>query len=101
MALILYNNIEYAQAAVKDTKGWKIGGSKIKVCETNYFLKICSVVCVLNASLPHFSLIFLQVDFANQESQMAFYRSMQASGQDIRDFYDILSERRFVCLLKE
>ncbi|XP_053173002.1 msx2-interacting protein isoform X1 [Scomber japonicus] len=64
MALILYNNIEYAQAAVKDTKGWKIGGSKIKV------------------------------DFANQESQMAFYRSMQASGQDIRDFYDILSERR-------
>ncbi|XP_033826123.1 msx2-interacting protein [Periophthalmus magnuspinnatus] len=64
MALILYNNIEYAQAAVKDTKGWKIGGSKIKV------------------------------DFANQESQMAFYRSMQASGQDIRDFYDIVSERR-------
>ncbi|TKS77222.1 Msx2-interacting protein SMART/HDAC1-associated repressor protein SPEN -like protein [Collichthys lucidus] len=35
----------------------------------------------------------LKVDFANQESQMAFYRSMQASGQDIRDFYDILSER--------
>lgn len=30
-ALILYNNIEYAQTAVKDTKGWKIGGSKIKV----------------------------------------------------------------------
>ncbi|XP_053279813.1 msx2-interacting protein [Pleuronectes platessa] len=64
MALILYNNIEYAQAAVKDTKGWKIGGSKIKV------------------------------DFANQESQMAFYRSMQSSGQDIRDFYDLLTERR-------
>lgn len=37
MALILYNNIEYAQAAVKDTKGWKIGGSKIKVSETNAF----------------------------------------------------------------
>ncbi|KAM9343529.1 msx2-interacting protein [Pholidichthys leucotaenia] len=64
MALILYNNIDYAQAAVKDTKGWKIGGSKIKV------------------------------DFANQESQMAFYRSMQSTGQDIRDFYDVLSERR-------
>ncbi|KAM3871920.1 msx2-interacting protein [Diretmus argenteus] len=64
MALILYNNIEYAQAAVKETKGWKIGGNKIKV------------------------------DFANQESQMAFYRSMQASGQDIRDFYDLLTERR-------
>uniref|UniRef100_A0A672LK86 Msx2-interacting protein n=1 Tax=Sinocyclocheilus grahami TaxID=75366 RepID=A0A672LK86_SINGR len=64
MALILYNNIEYAQAAVKETKGWKIGGNKIKV------------------------------DFANQESQMAFYRSMQASGQDIRDFYEITNERR-------
>ncbi|XP_061075104.1 msx2-interacting protein-like isoform X1 [Conger conger] len=65
MALILYNNIEYAQAAVKETKGWKIGGNKIKV------------------------------DFANQESQVAFYRSMQASGQDIgRDFYEIPPERR-------
>ncbi|KAL7864871.1 hypothetical protein AOLI_G00162910 [Acnodon oligacanthus] len=64
MALVLYNNIECAQAAVKETKGWKIGGNKIKV------------------------------DFANHESQMAFYRSMQASGQDIRDFYDLLSERR-------
>ncbi|KAJ8360735.1 hypothetical protein SKAU_G00172600 [Synaphobranchus kaupii] len=65
MALIIYNNIEYAQAAVKETKGWKIGGNKIKV------------------------------DFANQESQVAFYRSMQASGQDIgRDFYEIPSERR-------
>lgn len=31
MALILYNNIECAQAAVKETKGWKIGGNKIKV----------------------------------------------------------------------
>ncbi|XP_059383830.1 msx2-interacting protein-like [Carassius carassius] len=64
MALILYNNIEYAQAAVKETKGWKIGGNKIKV------------------------------DFANQESQMAFYRSMQASGQDIRELYEIINERR-------
>lgn len=34
MALILYNNIEYAQAAVKDTKGWKLSGSKIKVSKT-------------------------------------------------------------------
>lgn len=102
MALILYNNIEYAQAAVKDTKGWKIGGSKIKASGTKLWSKIllCNLVCFQclsgckNCNLTfHF---FLQVDFANQESQMAFYRSMQASGQDIRDFYDILSERRFV-----
>lgn len=36
----------------------------------------------------------LKVDFASQESQMAFYRSMQTSGQDIRDFYEIPAERR-------
>ncbi|XP_068170397.1 msx2-interacting protein isoform X2 [Antennarius striatus] len=64
MALILYNNTDFAQAAVRETKGWKFGGSKIKV------------------------------DFASQESQMAFYRSMQASGQDMRDFYEIPPERR-------
>ncbi|XP_056651709.1 msx2-interacting protein isoform X6 [Monodelphis domestica] len=64
MALVLYNEIEYAQAAVKETKGRKIGGNKIKV------------------------------DFANRESQLAFYHSMEKSGQDIRDFYEMLSERR-------
>nr|XP_057911300.1 msx2-interacting protein [Doryrhamphus excisus] len=64
MALIFYNNTDFAQTAVRETKGWKIGGSKIKV------------------------------DFASQESQVAFYRSMQASGQDIRDFYEIPPERR-------
>ncbi|XP_067360556.1 msx2-interacting protein isoform X3 [Channa argus] len=64
MALILYNNTDFAQAAVRETKGWKIGGNKIKV------------------------------DFASQESQIAFYRSMQASGQDIRDLYEIPPERR-------
>nr|XP_015829897.2 msx2-interacting protein isoform X1 [Nothobranchius furzeri] len=64
MALILYNNTEFAQTAVRETKGWKLGGNKIKV------------------------------DFASQESQMAFYRSMQTSGQDIRDFYEIPPERR-------
>ncbi|KAK7916653.1 hypothetical protein WMY93_012414 [Mugilogobius chulae] len=63
MALILYNNTDFAQAAVRETKGWKLGGNKIKV------------------------------DFASQESQLAFYRSMQASGQDIREFYDPLERR--------
>lgn len=97
MALILYNNIEYAQTAVKDTKGWKIGGNKIKASKNiDFSLKFHSVLLCLTHSNQLFFL--LQVDFANQESQMAFYRSMQASGQDIRDFYDILSERRFVKL---
>ncbi|XP_043917801.1 msx2-interacting protein [Protopterus annectens] len=64
MALVLYNEIEYAQVAVKETKGRKIGGNKIKV------------------------------DFANRESQLAFYNSMETSGQDIRDFFEILTERR-------
>lgn len=35
MALVLYNEIEYAQAAVKETKGRKIGGNKIKVCRND------------------------------------------------------------------
>ncbi|XP_038188916.1 msx2-interacting protein isoform X3 [Arvicola amphibius] len=64
MALVLYNEIEYAQSAVKETKGRKIGGNKIKV------------------------------DFANRESQLAFYHCMEKSGQDIRDFYEMLTERR-------
>ncbi|XP_076421720.1 msx2-interacting protein isoform X4 [Peromyscus maniculatus bairdii] len=64
MALVLYSEIEYAQAAVKETKGRKIGGNKIKV------------------------------DFANRESQLAFYHCMEKSGQDIRDFYEMLTERR-------
>ncbi|XP_077312404.1 msx2-interacting protein isoform X5 [Lithobates pipiens] len=64
MALILYSEIEFAQAAVKETKGRKIGGTIVKV------------------------------DFANQESQLAFYGSMESSGQDIRDIYEIISERR-------
>ncbi|XP_068097749.1 msx2-interacting protein isoform X2 [Hyperolius riggenbachi] len=64
MALILYSEIDFAQAAVKETKGRKIGGN------------------------------FVKVDFANQESQLAFYDSMESSGQDIRDIYEIISERR-------
>ncbi|KAM5132159.1 msx2-interacting protein [Mantella aurantiaca] len=64
MTLILYSEIEFAQAAVKETKGRKIGGNTVKV------------------------------DFANQESQLAFYGSMESSGQDIRDIYEIISERR-------
>ncbi|XP_045441126.1 msx2-interacting protein isoform X7 [Pipistrellus kuhlii] len=64
MALIIYNETEYAQAAVKETKGRKIGGNKIKV------------------------------DFANRETQLAFYHCMEKSGQDIRDFYEMLMERR-------
>lgn len=49
-----------------------------------------------NLYLDVLSIFFciIKVDFASQESQMAFYRSMQASGQDIRDFYEIPPERR-------
>lgn len=38
MALILYNNTDFAQAAVRETKGWKIGGNKIKVATCAHFL---------------------------------------------------------------
>ncbi|XP_027465621.2 msx2-interacting protein isoform X5 [Zalophus californianus] len=36
----------------------------------------------------------VKVDFANRESQLAFYHCMEKSGQDIRDFYEMLAERR-------
>lgn len=38
MALILYNNTDFAQAAVRETKGWKIGGNKIKVNNNSYWV---------------------------------------------------------------
>lgn len=44
-----------------------------------------------------FPFIF-QVDFANRESQLAFYHSMEKTGQDIRDFYEMLAERRHVSI---
>uniref|UniRef100_A0A8C2UPI2 Msx2-interacting protein n=1 Tax=Chinchilla lanigera TaxID=34839 RepID=A0A8C2UPI2_CHILA len=71
MALVLYNEIEYAQAAVKETKGRKIGGNKIKV------------------------------DFANRDSQLAFYHCMEKSGQDVRDFYEMLLERSLLWFGRE
>lgn len=48
-------------------------------------------------SLTEHNLPFIfQVDFANRESQLAFYHSMEKTGQDIRDFYEMLAERRHV-----
>ena len=38
MALILYNNTDFAQAAVRETKGWKIGGNKIKVRISMFYI---------------------------------------------------------------
>lgn len=50
-----------------------------------------------DASLTEHDLPFIfQVDFANRESQLAFYHSMEKTGQDIRDFYEMLAERRHV-----
>lgn len=44
MALIMYNNTDFAQAAVRETKGWKIGGNKIKVKDVNDVNIICCLV---------------------------------------------------------
>jgi len=50
-------------------------------------------------SLAECDLPFIfQVDFANRESQLAFYHSMEKTGQDIRDFYEMLAERRHVLI---
>lgn len=51
MALILYNNTDFAQAAVRETKGWKIGGNKIKVKNENYSEVKCAFCICMYASL--------------------------------------------------
>lgn len=53
MALILYNNTDFAQAAVRETKGWKIGGNKIKVKKLLFIGCLCysndyAIVILLN-----------------------------------------------------
>lgn len=45
MALILYNNTDFAQAAVRETKGWKIGGNKIKVNKNKCQYDVSRCVC--------------------------------------------------------
>lgn len=56
MALILYNNTDFAQAAVRETKGWKIGGNKIKV-KIKYSLFKKKIVCVFVLNWYFWSLI--------------------------------------------
>lgn len=46
--------------------------------------------------MKHLLFFLFKVDFANRESQLAFYHCMEKSGQDIRDFYEMLVERRYV-----
>ncbi|KAG9466152.1 hypothetical protein GDO78_017137 [Eleutherodactylus coqui] len=62
-ALILYSEMEFALAALRETKREKIGGNSV------------------------------QVDFANEEIQLASYGSRESSGPDSQDIDDI-SERR-------
>ncbi|CAJ0936549.1 unnamed protein product [Ranitomeya imitator] len=64
MALILYSEIEFAETAVKETRGRKIGGNVVKV------------------------------DFAVFEKEIAFYGIVESAKQDLRDFHGIISERR-------
>ncbi|XP_077116539.1 msx2-interacting protein-like isoform X2 [Ranitomeya variabilis] len=64
MALILYSEMEFAETAVKETKGRKIGGNVVKV------------------------------DFAIYEKEMAFYGLVDSAKQDLRDFHGIISEGR-------
>uniref|UniRef100_A0A8C2I8K1 Msx2-interacting protein n=1 Tax=Cyprinus carpio TaxID=7962 RepID=A0A8C2I8K1_CYPCA len=111
-AFVQYSDIASVCKAIKKMDGEYLGANRLKLgfgksmptaCVwldgltsniteqylTRHFCRYGPVVKLYNVFV--FS---VQVDFASQESQMAFYRSMQASGQDIRDFYDIPSDRR-------
>ncbi|XP_075046151.1 msx2-interacting protein-like isoform X2 [Mixophyes fleayi] len=62
MALVRYGDTTSAKAAVDGSKGRKIGGNSVKV------------------------------EFANPESQLAFYGPMESSRQEVREKYETISE---------
>ena len=61
-----------------------------------HIVYVCSTCVhpIVMGYIIHSFFFFFKVDFANRESQLAFYHCMEKSGQDMRDFYEMLTERR-------
>ncbi|XP_069096214.1 msx2-interacting protein isoform X2 [Pleurodeles waltl] len=101
-AFLQYCDIASVCKAIKKMDGEFLGNNRLKLG----FGKSMPTNCVWldglssNVSEQYLTRHFcrygpvVKVDFANRESQLAFYRSMDTSGQDIRDFYELLAERR-------
>ncbi|XP_027465593.2 msx2-interacting protein isoform X2 [Zalophus californianus] len=101
-AFLQYCDIASVCKAIKKMDGEYLGNNRLKLG----FGKSMPTNCVWldglssNVSDQYLTRHFcrygpvVKVDFANRESQLAFYHCMEKSGQDIRDFYEMLAERR-------
>ncbi|KAE8594753.1 hypothetical protein XENTR_v10019784 [Xenopus tropicalis] len=101
-AFLQYSDIGSVCKAIKKMDGEYLGNNRLKLGFGKSMPTNCVWIDGLSSNITeqyltrHFCRYgpVVKVDFANQESQLAFYGSMESSGQDIRDFYDIISERR-------
>ncbi|XP_040279285.1 msx2-interacting protein isoform X2 [Bufo bufo] len=101
-AFLQYCDITSVCKAIKKMDGEYLGNNRLKLGFGKSMPTNCVWIDGLSSSVTeqyltrHFSRYgpVVKVDFANQESQLAFYGSMESSGQDIRDIYEIISERR-------
>ncbi|XP_073512217.1 msx2-interacting protein-like isoform X3 [Phyllobates terribilis] len=101
-AFLQYCDITSVCKAIKKMDGEYLGNNRLKLGFGKSMPTNCVWIDGLSSSVTeqyltrHFSRYgpVLKVDFANQESQLAFYGTMESSGQDIRDIYEIISERR-------
>ncbi|XP_031235195.1 msx2-interacting protein isoform X2 [Mastomys coucha] len=101
-AFLQYCDIASVCKAIKKMDGEYLGNNRLKLG----FGKSMPTNCVWldglssNVSDQYLTRHFcrygpvVKVDFANRESQLAFYHCMEKSGQDMRDFYEMLTERR-------
>ncbi|XP_051027962.1 msx2-interacting protein isoform X2 [Acomys russatus] len=101
-AFLQYCDIASVCKAIKKMDGEYLGNNRLKLGFGKSMPTNCVWLDGLSANVSdqyltrHFCRYgpVVKVDFANRESQLAFYHCMEKSGQDIRDFYEMLTERR-------
>ncbi|XP_066492993.1 msx2-interacting protein isoform X2 [Tiliqua scincoides] len=101
-AFLQYCDIASVCKAIKKMDGEYLGNNRLKLGFGKSMPTNCVWLDGLSTNVTdqyltrHFCRYgpVVKVDFANRESQLAFYQSMEKTGQDIRDFYEMLAERR-------
>ncbi|XP_040545117.1 msx2-interacting protein isoform X6 [Gallus gallus] len=101
-AFLQYCDIASVCKAIKKMDGEYLGNNRLKLGFGKSMPTNCVWLDGLSTNVTdqyltrHFCRYgpVVKVDFANRESQLAFYHSMEKTGQDIRDFYEMLAERR-------
>ncbi|XP_040545116.1 msx2-interacting protein isoform X5 [Gallus gallus] len=100
-AFLQYCDIASVCKAIKKMDGEYLGNNRLKLGFGKSMPTNCVWLDGLSTNVTdqyltrHFCRYgpVVKVDFANRESQLAFYHSMEKTGQDIRDFYEMLAER--------